>query len=460
MIHVVDEALRALLHRELRSLPSGPPPVSFASPAADTSGEEPTISLFLYEVREDIEVRARGRFIERDKDRGTATVTRPAVYLRLHYAVSVRPEQDHSLLAAALTALFRYPTLDLRAWLDPDSDVGRLAASLQNPQPFPLLPAQEGLPPDPAQFWGAVGCAPRPAFSLLVRATLEPHAPVETPLVRRADTSLAIEGSGASSAGVVHWVALAGTVTVTTAEGSAPVAGAHVQLLDTGLAAITDEKGFYFFTNLQPGAYTVRAWANGLTAAAERVLVRGQAGREYTSQDLTLRRAPLSGTVRRAPGARPVPSAAVRAGGGQAVSDSEGYYAFDRLPAGEHEVCVTVPGFREEVRKVVVNAEDNRPPVADFLLHPVALSGVVLDRRTRAGIPGGRVTVPGYGEVAADAEGRFSVPHLPPGRYRIVAEGKGYLPGEQHLRLEPRTVHDAPAGTVVLLELEPERGGE
>jgi outer membrane receptor for ferrienterochelin and colicin len=55
-----------------------------------------------------------------------------------------------------------------------------------------------------------------------------------------------------------------GTVTD---QGGAPIANAQVTLVGTAFAALTSDKGYYFFNNVPAGSYTVRAKFIGYTAA-------------------------------------------------------------------------------------------------------------------------------------------------------------------------------------------------
>ena len=100
-----------------------------------------SLSLFLYDMRENTGQRQGGRVVERDIRRRAAAVGRPPVWMDFHYAVSAQaadPSTEHTLLAAALTAFLRSPELDLVALLPADTEWGAAVRQLRDPRPFPL----------------------------------------------------------------------------------------------------------------------------------------------------------------------------------------------------------------------------------------------------------------------------------------------------------------------------------
>jgi len=209
-----------------------------------------------------------------------------------------------------------------------------------------------------------------------------------------------------------------------------------VQLVGEKHSTSTDENGFYFFLNLLPGSYTVRAATAGHAAATAQVKVSDPGAGQYTTADLTLPPVRLSGSVRRAPGSRPVAGVPVYAGEHATQTDSEGFFAFPELADGEHPVSVAAPGFVPQTRLVTFGPAEAVHQSVEFLLQPVSLSGTVVDRASRTGVSGARVEVQGHARMETDRRGHFSLTHLPPGRYRLTAAADGYGTSEQNIHVQ------------------------
>lgn len=162
MIHEVDEALRELVRTEV----GGPDvDVVFDAPTRDWAARrnQPTVNLYLYDIREDLRRRSRGR---RNVYDGTGLVvarTLPPRWFKLSYLISAwtqRPEDEHRLLSGLLRCLLRYDALAAEG-LGPElSGVGL---------PVPLTVA---LPPPEdrafADVWTALGGELKPSLDLVV----------------------------------------------------------------------------------------------------------------------------------------------------------------------------------------------------------------------------------------------------------------------------------------------------
>src|SRR6184192_493589 len=114
MIQDVDESLRALVKRD--ALNGSKADVAFDAPTREWSSRRntPTVDLYLYDIREDLEQRevmweaVRG-------DSGFVTERRPpARHYKLSYLVTAwtqRPEDEHRLLSAVLGCFVRHERL-------------------------------------------------------------------------------------------------------------------------------------------------------------------------------------------------------------------------------------------------------------------------------------------------------------------------------------------------------------
>ena len=110
----LDEALRSLLKRELERHGFEGVDISFDAPSREWSGKltGPTVSLFLYDLREAVEQSD----ITGDERRGngTAVITPPALRLEATYAItawSKAVEDEHRLLSQMISILHSYREL-------------------------------------------------------------------------------------------------------------------------------------------------------------------------------------------------------------------------------------------------------------------------------------------------------------------------------------------------------------
>lgn len=449
MITAISQALRRLLSEGLRGDPKA---VVVGRPPADP-GPAGCIALLLTDVRENTRQRAAGRQVVRQPNERSATIRRPPVYVDLRYLVIAAggaAEQQQTLLSNAMELLFAAGALDLAHWLDSSSPEHQRVLSMRNLQPLPLYVAEADDLPDPSRLWSLLGSDLYPWFALRITALLEPHPEVAAPLVTRVEVGM---DGGTTAPRVVHRVSAAGAVCRVEGGKPRPLAGARIQVLDTPIGAITDERGFYYLLNLPAGEYTLRAALEGYSAAVAAVTIPREAPVDrYSAVDFTLLPSKLHGTIT-LPGGRPAPGARVRVAGKECLADREGYYSLADVPAGSLEATVARPGSAVQVRPVALPAGEGSVRL-DVTLEPVALSGEVVDRRSGAPIAGAKVVAGEY-STTADADGGFRIPRMQIGSYQVTATAAGYRPAEESLRIRdsrgPLLV-----GAVIRLALEPE----
>jgi hypothetical protein len=173
MIDEVDEALAALVRRD--AVPGAGVDVVFDAPTKDWAARRnaPTISLFLYDLREDLRRRTRGLIDERgepDGD-GVAAVTArrpPPRWFKLSYlatAWTARPEDEHRLLSALLRCALAHEKM-------PDDLLPGSLAELGLPVPLTV-----GLPPPEdrsfADVWSALGGELKPSLDIVVSVPVD-----------------------------------------------------------------------------------------------------------------------------------------------------------------------------------------------------------------------------------------------------------------------------------------------
>jgi len=239
--------------------------VSFVTPENAFSPGQPTVDLFLYEVRENRNLRDSRPIVERNGDHFT---TRPAplradcAYIVTTWAVglpgSARVAAEHKLLGQALGWLSRFPTL-------PDRYLQGALGSPDRLYPPPALVAQFDPNQNAGDFWVAMGIPPRPAFGLTVTVELDLGGPVSGNLVTT---------HSATFAGDAPWVGVGGRIVDTVAGDG--IADAVVDILDLRLRTRSGEEGRYAFPRVLPGAHQIRVVGRGFVPRTQPLTVPGR----------------------------------------------------------------------------------------------------------------------------------------------------------------------------------------
>src|SRR5215467_12093276 len=175
MIDDLDRTVEELLKRELSPGLVGQVAISFAAPDSDfppSSVTLPALDLFLYDVRENTELRNTGWIIELQSD-GTAIKKRSPVRVDCSYLITAwasesstsRPLDEHRLLSEVMKVLLRHPTI-------PDV---LLHGSLKGQEPpLPSSTLQPGRLQSVAEFWQALGGKPKAALNYTVTIGVVP----------------------------------------------------------------------------------------------------------------------------------------------------------------------------------------------------------------------------------------------------------------------------------------------
>jgi hypothetical protein len=141
----------------------------------------PAIDLFLYDVRENRELRSTEWVIER-RSNGVARSSPPLVRVDCSYLISAWPSEgtpqpaldEHHLLGEVMRALLRFPTL-------PAAVLQGTLAGQELPLPTAIL--QPGRLQSVGEFWQALGGKPKAVLNYTVTISVSPFEPVEAPLV-------------------------------------------------------------------------------------------------------------------------------------------------------------------------------------------------------------------------------------------------------------------------------------
>jgi hypothetical protein len=199
VIDDLDRTIAALLEHEL------PPEIlAQAAIAFDTPDDSfprnplslPAVDLFLYDMRENRDLRSAEWVVGYDDDSAALTRARSPVRVDCSYLVTAWPStssttpafDEHHLLGAVLTALLRHPVI-------PQAMLQGVLTELGGELPTATL--QQGQVGDMANFWQALGGRPRAAFGYTVTIPVQPFEPdpagkpvVDKRLVFTVDTTL------------------------------------------------------------------------------------------------------------------------------------------------------------------------------------------------------------------------------------------------------------------------------
>jgi hypothetical protein len=181
MIDDLDRTVEELLRRELSRAFLKQVGISFAAPDSEfpPSGVIlPAVDLFLYDIRENMELRSPG-FIFEYNDDGTATKKRKPVRVDCSYLITAwasegstsRALDEHLLLSEVMRVLVRYPLI-------PEV---LLQGSLKGQEPpLPAATLQPGRLQSVSEFWQALGGKPKAALNYTVTIGIVPDRPIET----------------------------------------------------------------------------------------------------------------------------------------------------------------------------------------------------------------------------------------------------------------------------------------
>jgi len=230
--------------KEQQTPPLGEVNIAFERPGDDFKPDSDTVDLFLYDIRENLELRSAEPTLVYLN--GKAERRPPATRIACTYLVTAWPKsgkdlalKEHHMLSEALRVLAGAPTI-------PD-DFLPSGLKDQHP-PLPLVTWKTDSLKEPAEFWSALGGKMRPSFSVTATVGLEVFAPkaqdrlVSKPHVfevkSKTDERFAVEGR-------------------VDADG-AVVAGARVFLVEAGLSTTTGDDGRYAFSGVVRGSHTLR----------------------------------------------------------------------------------------------------------------------------------------------------------------------------------------------------------
>lgn len=179
MIHDLDDTLKELLVQKVPLDPNAID-IKFEVPNKDDwnpKPNKPTINCFLYDIRENHELRSNERYLTRNGTTGTGTEKIAPTRIDLSYLITVWTTDvadEHRLLGNILQTLLSYPILPTEV----------LKGQIAN-QSLPLRAwvSQPERTPNAWDFWGALDGRMKVGISYMITVAVEPFAPVDVHLV-------------------------------------------------------------------------------------------------------------------------------------------------------------------------------------------------------------------------------------------------------------------------------------
>jgi hypothetical protein len=197
MINALDETLKAMLQRDLPKDLAGQVQISFITPDDQfppQSVTPPAINLFLYDIRENLDLRSNENHYQRHAD-GIATRTRAPVRVDFSYLVTAWPSEslpdtandEHRLLGAVMQVLLRYRTLPEEL----------LHGILKDQEPVPPVSSlQAGYLESFGEFWQSLGGKPKAALHYKVTLAVDVAPPKDVHLVTTKKIKMRMETGG------------------------------------------------------------------------------------------------------------------------------------------------------------------------------------------------------------------------------------------------------------------------
>jgi hypothetical protein len=274
MLADLDAGLRRLLEAELADHGFDGVRVSFEAPTNQWAAglTAPTVDLFLYDLREAVDVPAGGWSEHRGN--GPARLERPPLKLECSYAVTAwtrEAEDEHRLLSQTLAVLLAHTRL-------PDRVLGERLAEASAAQGPIMTRIGQPKGDKKAEFWTAVGGRYRVSLDYVVTLSIVPGVSLERgPEVRTHTVRVADLHAGARSPFERH---RSGGI-VRSADGK-PVADAWLVLPGLGAWASSGPDGRFAFAGLPAGRHRCECRAPGGAVAAAELVVPG-GGLELTT---------------------------------------------------------------------------------------------------------------------------------------------------------------------------------
>lgn len=262
MIADLDETIRQMLIADL-PVKNGEIDIKFDQPKREWSAKltKPTVNFFLYDVRENLDLRRAGyeQMRNGNMQQSLARMKKAPHRVDCYYMLTTwaaEPEDEHRLLTRTLMSLFRNPLL-------PEH---HLVGTLQNPRfDIQTYVARPDKLTNPAEVWSSLDNEIRPSIPYLVTLTLDPWTEVTGPIVqtytlRSGQTRTLPTFQRLAEDAFSTELTTIGGVVRSKSKDKEPQSGLDVAIKGTGWVDKTDENGRFVLGGMPAGEYTLVIW--------------------------------------------------------------------------------------------------------------------------------------------------------------------------------------------------------
>jgi hypothetical protein len=265
MIKDLDETIKQLLVQKA-SLDSSEVNISFESPNREwaASQSKPTVNLYLYDIRENHELRSYEWTVEKNEDK-TSTRKKSPLRLDLSFFITLwtnHIEDEHRLLGNLLICLMSYPVLPKEL----------LQGSLKGlDYPIHASTAQpEGVLKSPADFWTTMDSQLKPSINYVVTLPVDLSISFVAPLVFTKSLAVENRSSGVSE----EDLQILGTIF--SGKPRKEVANAILRIKELNVTTTSDATGKFHISRLTRGTYTFEISAPKRASKEVRMVVPGK----------------------------------------------------------------------------------------------------------------------------------------------------------------------------------------
>ena len=277
MIKSLDETIKNLILAKGR-FGAGDVDIRFDQPTRDWSAglTKPAINCYMYDLRENTELRSREWIVEREPN-GQAKKKIAPLRVDLSYLITAwtnEVEDEHAVLWRVLVALSSVPVLP----------ASLLKGDLVH-QPYPIVTqtaqvteAMQNL----SDLWNVMENELKPAINYTATLAVDREYVFSGPMVFTKRVDLSLHGFDIEPESVIQ---IAGVVHEEE-NGANPIADAEVLIVERGERTRSDRFGRYTFGNVPPGTYTVRVAAQQRTVEHQLTVPDGRP--DLTMYDLAV----------------------------------------------------------------------------------------------------------------------------------------------------------------------------
>ena len=219
-----------------------------------------------------------------------------------------------------------------------------------------------------------------------------------------------------------------------------PIAGATVTLKELpGISVLSNTDGYFIFSGLPAGTYTISASKSGYTAAS--IVASAQPNQVTLGGNVVLGVADQTGLVRGkifdAADLLPSSGAAVTLSGSgiySATTNGNGEFDLGALPVGSYAITVAKSGYYTVNGSATVTAGQTLTINQGLTLegafqdtNPAPVSGTVISAKTGLPVAGAMFDLGGGLMATTSADGAFSIAAVPRGNYTATLSAGGYV---------------------------------